>query len=65
MTMPFLVYAGESDQLALHTDIQEYAKRFPNATFVSLPGLDHIQGFTRSDLALPHIQKFLAHLSQA
>ena len=65
MTMPFLIHVGESDELASHANIKEYAKRLPNATFVSLPGLDHIQGWTRSDLVLPHIKKFLAQVSQA
>ena len=63
MTMPFLVYAGESDEFFPY--VKEYTKRLPNATFVSLPGLDHVQGFTRSDLVLPHIKKFLARVSEA
>ncbi len=63
MTMPFLVYAGESDALNPHTGAKEYAKHLPNATFFSLPGLDHIQGMTRSDLVLPHVQKFLTQVS--
>ena len=63
MTMPFLVYAGESD--GRYPFIKEYATRLPDATFVSLPGLVHIQGATRSDLVLPHIKKFLARVSQA
>src|SRR5439155_870860 len=32
----------------------------PNVTFVSLPGLNHMEGFFRSDLVLPHVTKFLA-----
>ncbi len=63
MTMPFLVYIGESDALNPLTEAKEYAKRLPNATFFSLTGLDHIQGVTRSDLVLPHVRKFLTQVS--
>ncbi|MEE8046550.1 MAG: alpha/beta hydrolase [Dehalococcoidia bacterium] len=62
MTMPFLVYGGEFDG---NVEDMEYADRLPNATFVSLPGLDHLQSFSRSDLVLPHVKKFLARVSQA
>lgn len=43
---------------------QECVARIPNATFVSLPGLDHIEACYRIDLVLPHITKFLAEVSQ-
>ena len=62
MTMPFLLYGGEFDG---NVEDTEYADRLPDATVVSLPGLDHIQGFRRSDLVLPHVKKFLARVSQA
>ena len=65
MTMPILLYVGENDDLASPMAVQENANRLPNATFVSLPGLDHIQAETRSDLVLPHIKRFLARVSQA
>ena len=65
MTMPFLVYAGESDDLVSHTEVNEYAKRLPNATFFSLPGLDHLQGFTQRDVVLPHVEKFLTEAGHA
>ena len=63
MTMPFLLYVGESDGVFPHTEVKEAASRLPNATFVSLPGLDHIQAIARSDLMLPHVKKFLAQVS--
>ena len=63
MTMPFLVYVGESDKLAPPIKVKEDIKRLPNATLVSLPGLNHVQGLARSDLVLPHIMKFLAEVS--
>ncbi len=65
MTMPILLYVGENDDLASPMAVQDHANRLPNATFVSLPGLDHFQGATRSDLVLPHIKRFLARVSQA
>ncbi len=64
MTMPILLYVGENDDLASPMAVQENANRLPNATFVSLPGLDHFQAGRRSDLVLPHIKKFLAQVSK-
>ena len=63
MTMPFLVYMGELDQ-PTYISAKDAAERLPNATFVSLPGLGHIQAATRSDLVLPHVKKFLARVSK-
>ena len=57
MTMPFLIYAGEHDNPA---EAQECAMQLPNATFVMLPGLNHVQASGASGLLLPHIRKFLA-----
>jgi len=45
--MPFLVYVGESD--GNYPRIKEDAKRLPNTTFVSLPGLNHIQNLEADD----------------
>jgi pimeloyl-ACP methyl ester carboxylesterase len=62
MTMLCLVYVGEDD------DRLEGAKKcvthIPNGTFVSLPGLDHLEAYVRSDLVLPHIIQFLDVKSQ-
>jgi pimeloyl-ACP methyl ester carboxylesterase len=62
MSMPCLVYLGEDD------DEDAGAKRWvglmPNATFVSIPGLGHVEAFLRSDLVLPHIAKFLERANQ-
>lgn len=62
MTMPCLVYAGESDPL--YPDVERAARRLPNGTFFSLPDLGHYEGFARSDLVLPYVTKFLAEVSQ-
>jgi pimeloyl-ACP methyl ester carboxylesterase len=58
LPMPCLIYYGDAD--SGHARGQEAASQIPDAQFVSLPGLDHWAGIYRSDLALPHIQEFLA-----
>ena len=57
IAMPCLVYAGDAD--GLHVGAEECVKRIPNVTWVSLPHLDHTQAMERSELVLPHVQKFL------
>ena len=57
MTMPCFLFAGENDPRL--SKIKAYVQRMPNATFVSIPGLDHSQTSMRSDLVLPHVEKFL------
>ena len=60
MTMPCLLYAGGADD---QCDLMERCtKELSNATFVSLPGLDHFEVIPRSDLVAPHIIQFLASL---
>lgn len=39
-------------------------KAMPNAVFVSLHGLDHVEALHRTDLVLPHVVKFLAELGE-
>ena len=57
MTMPCLVFAGEADPV--YSANKEFVARMPNATFFSLPGLNHPEAFFRSDLVLPHVAQFL------
>jgi pimeloyl-ACP methyl ester carboxylesterase len=58
LTMPCLLYVGEADP------VSQLAARcvglIPDATLVTLPGLDHLAGMYRSDLVLPHVTAFLA-----
>jgi pimeloyl-ACP methyl ester carboxylesterase len=61
VTVPCLLFAGEATDE--HSGMQECVKSMPNATFVSLPGLDHIEAFGRTDLVLPHVRRFLAEVS--
>jgi pimeloyl-ACP methyl ester carboxylesterase len=57
MTMPCLLYIGEAG--GGFSLLKESAKRIPSSTFVSLPDLDHVQTFSRGDLVMPHISRFL------
>jgi len=61
MTMPCLLYAGEMDEYRVITG---YAKQIANATFFTLPGLDHVGAIRRSDDVLPHVKRFLAEVDQ-
>jgi pimeloyl-ACP methyl ester carboxylesterase len=63
MTMPCLLYAGETDPL--HPLVERCASELPNGRFFSLPGLNHIQGAVRSDLVLPQVVEFLAKTEAA
>ena len=58
MTMPCLLYAGENDA-TYYAKTQACAQHLPNATFVSLAGLDHIAAFRASTLVLPYVTTFL------
>ena len=60
MTMPCLVFAGENDPV--YPANKEFVARMPNATFFSLPGLNHPEVYFRSDLVLPHVTRFLQTL---
>lgn len=57
MTMPCLVFCGEAD--AFYSGAKECVQNLPNATWVSLPGLNHGQAFEGGDLVLPHVTRFL------
>ena len=58
MTMPCLLYAGDAD--ANYAGVTECCKQIPNVTFVSLPGLNHLEGLMQLHVVLPHITQFLA-----
>ena len=51
MAMPCLLYAGDADPSYPKT--RECAQHIPNATFISLPGLDHATAF-RGGALQPH-----------
>ena len=58
MTMPCFLYAGKNDA-TYYAKTRECAQHLPNATFFSLPGLDHSAVFRESGLVLPRVTKFL------
>ena len=58
MKMPCFLFVGETDHRS-YPQVLKCVKQIPNATFISLPNLDHAEAFMRSDLVLPHIINFL------
>jgi pimeloyl-ACP methyl ester carboxylesterase len=58
LSTPCLLYAGEEDTYP-HSTAKTCAEIMQNATFVSLPGLDHGGAFLARDQVLPHVLKFL------
>ena len=62
MKMPCFLFVGENDPRI--SKIALCAKQIPNATFLSIPGLNHATASIRSDLILPDIEKFLQAFSE-
>jgi hypothetical protein len=62
MTMPCLLYVGEAGPA--YPLAKDAVKHIPKATFVSLPDLDHLEGWLRSDVVLPYIIEFLGTATQ-
>lgn len=62
MALPCLLFVGEADPRYL--SVKECASRMPNASFFSLPGLDHVPAGLRIDLTMPHIKEFLARVNK-
>lgn len=58
---PTFIYAGEDDPRL--EDSKEMASQLPRATLVTLPDINHVQGFWRSDLILPYLIPFLVEVS--
>jgi pimeloyl-ACP methyl ester carboxylesterase len=63
ITLPCLIFAGE--ETGEYASAKEASMRMPKVTFVSLPGLDHIEASYQADLMIPHIKKFLEQVEQA
>ncbi|MBN1318900.1 MAG: alpha/beta fold hydrolase [Anaerolineales bacterium] len=63
MTMPCLLFAGEDD--GVYPDVIRYAPLIPGVELFTLPGLDHGQAVSRSDLVLPRIRQFLSRVDPA
>ncbi len=58
MHMPCLLFGGDADPEI--SAIRRCAGELPNGTFLSLPGLNHLQVYQRGGLATAHVLKFLA-----
>jgi len=57
MDLPILLYCGDQDPA--HEPNQRAAALLPRATFVTLPGLGHLDGLFQSAAVLPHLTAFL------
>ena len=62
LPVPCLIYVGDAD--SRHPGCETSVRLIPDATFVSLPGLDHLTGTSRSDLVLPHVRAFLDRVTR-
>lgn len=58
---PCLVYCGDQDPF--QSGAQESVCHIPQARFVSLPGLNHVTAFARSDQIVTHVRDFLYEVS--
>jgi pimeloyl-ACP methyl ester carboxylesterase len=58
-TTPCLFFAGDADQ-PVHDQCKAVSARMARASFVSLPGLNHVEGVYRVDLVAPYVLAFLA-----
>jgi pimeloyl-ACP methyl ester carboxylesterase len=63
MTLPALIYCGEQDPA--HDWARRAAGLMPNASFISLPGLNHRQVNLDAAAMLPHVRAFLQRVPEA
>ena len=56
--LPTLIYCGDKDPG--HDSAREAADAMPNATFVSLAGLNHTGALLENELMLPHARALMA-----
>ena len=61
--IPCLLYVGVDDDS--YAGAKKASEVMPNATFVSFPGLNHIEALYRLELVLPHIRRFLAEVGES
>jgi pimeloyl-ACP methyl ester carboxylesterase len=62
MTMPSLVFCGELDPRLAQA--RQAASEMPNASFLGLPGCDHVGTTRRTDIIVPRISAFLHDVSE-
>jgi pimeloyl-ACP methyl ester carboxylesterase len=56
---PYLLIFGELDALYPMKDIRDYSSRLTAGSVVTLPDINHLEAFQRSDLVLSHLVPFL------
>jgi pimeloyl-ACP methyl ester carboxylesterase len=57
LRIPWLLYVGEAD--GPYAPMQACCKLIPQVTFVSFPGLNHVETLFHSELVVPHVTRFL------
>jgi pimeloyl-ACP methyl ester carboxylesterase len=60
IAVPTVLYAGSADPI--HEPARRSASQIPGATFISLPGEDHISVMCQPDLVLPQVTRFLEQI---
>ena len=55
--LPCLLFVGEAD--AVYPAAKAYSALMPDATLVSVPGLNHVGTLFRPDLVVPEVKRFL------
>ncbi len=62
ITTPCMLFCGDQDPF--HEGATEAASHMPRATFLSLPGLNHISALFRRDLVIPRVKEFLGQVGE-
>jgi pimeloyl-ACP methyl ester carboxylesterase len=62
MTMPSLIFCGELDPRLAQA--RQAASEMPSASFLGLPGCDHVGTTRRIDILIPRIRAFLREVAQ-
>lgn len=62
MTMPSLIFCGELDPRLVQA--RQAASEMPNATFLGLPGCDHVGTTRRTEIIIPRMRAFLHDVSE-
>ena len=62
MTMPSLIFCGELDPRLAQA--RQAASEMPNATFLGLPGCDHVGTTRRTEIIIPRIKTFLREVAE-
>ncbi len=63
IALPCLFYAGDADE-GSHKYGKDMAQQMPNASFYSLPGLNHVGASDATEQIMPQVLSFLAGLEE-